>query len=153
MPIKFSFDLLYIKRQIQLVRAYVHVWSVNVTFFLITLNMFYRWVGPDFFEGLIFGPVGLCPISRPFGLGLGVLFSKKPEPKPKPNLWAQAWPTSNVLKLEGYVTAVIHTACKNLVWPDWAKFHHAMRHFLEMIAQKSPSLFKLSRTLITFKVQ
>jgi hypothetical protein len=50
--------------------------------------------GPSGLIGLIFHPVGLYPIFRPIGLGLGVLFSKKPEPKP--DLWAQARPTSTV---------------------------------------------------------
>jgi hypothetical protein len=40
-----------------------------------------------------FGPVGLCPIFRPFRLGLGVLFSKKPEPDLRAR--AQARPTSS----------------------------------------------------------
>jgi hypothetical protein len=38
--------------------------------------------GPKDLKGSIIGPIGLCPIFRPFGLGLGVLFSKKPEPDP-----------------------------------------------------------------------
>jgi hypothetical protein len=42
--------------------------------------------GPSDPKGSIFGPVGLCQIFRPFGLGLGILFSKKPEPEPDPLL-------------------------------------------------------------------
>jgi hypothetical protein len=49
--------------------------------------------GPSGLKGSIFGPVGLCPIFRPFGLGLGALFNKKPKPDLRAR--AQAQPTSN----------------------------------------------------------
>jgi hypothetical protein len=52
-------------------------------------KFFFRPFGPESgLKGSIFVPVGLCPIFRPFGLGLRVLFSKKPEPEP--DLWARA---------------------------------------------------------------
>jgi hypothetical protein len=64
-----------------------------IKFYYISLLKF--WGGPLGLNGSFLRPIGLCPIFRPVGLGLGVLFSKKP--KPKPDLWAcaQDRPNSN----------------------------------------------------------
>jgi hypothetical protein len=59
-------------------------WALKIqNLALITgLKIYKKLKSTTLLKGSIFGPVRLCPIFRPFGLGLRVLFRKKPKPDP-----------------------------------------------------------------------
>jgi hypothetical protein len=93
------FGLLKFKIRLEAFKSWALITGLKICkkiikFYYISLQKkFFRPFGPESgLKGSIFRPVGLCPIFRPFGLGLRVLFSKKPEPDLRAR--AQARPTS-----------------------------------------------------------